>query len=83
MTRVKIQPNQIKYDKSHDVLHVFFLPDFLTVDEEEFPGVLVRRSIKDEETVAGLTILDFNRKKRFGLESILPQYDFTEVIHIQ
>lgn len=79
MTRVRIKPNQIKYDKSHDVLHVFFLPDFLTIDEEEFPGVLIRRSIKDEETIAGLTIIDYKQKEKSVLDSILPQYDFTEI----
>jgi hypothetical protein len=81
MTRVKIKPNQIKYDKSHDVLHVYFLPDFLTVDEEEYPGVLIRRSLKDEETVAGLTILDFNEKKISELDYLLPEYDFSEVYY--
>ncbi|OCA87801.1 hypothetical protein A8F94_08130 [Bacillus sp. FJAT-27225] len=79
MTRVKIKPYQAKYDKSHDVLHVFFFLDFLTVDEEEFPGVLIRKSIRDEETIAGLTILDYNERTADALNNILPQYDFTEI----
>ncbi|OAK70105.1 hypothetical protein [Lederbergia galactosidilytica] len=80
MTRVKIQENQIKYDKRHDVLHVFFYPDFMTIDDEEYPGVLVRRSIKDEETITGLTILDFTKmQSKDILPSILPQYDFDEI----
>lgn len=81
MTRIMIKPNQIKYDSSHDVLHVFFLPDFLTIDEEEYPGILIRRSIKDEESIAGITILDYKKRKNSDvLDSFLPQYDFAEIV---
>jgi hypothetical protein len=80
MTRVKIKQNQIKYDMSHDVLHVFFSPDFLTVDEETYPGILIRKSLDDESTITGLTILDYNRKAKGILDSILPEYDFSEII---
>lgn len=80
MTRVKIKESQIKYDKSHDVLHVFFLPEFLTIDDEEYPGILIRRSIKNEGVVAGLTILDFSKiKQQNVLDVVLPQYDFDEI----
>lgn len=80
MTRVKISDNQIKYDQSHDVLHVFFYPEYLTTDDEEFPGILIRRSIKDEQRIAGLTIMDFlKRKESSGLDQLLPDYDFTNL----
>ncbi|KLR75308.1 MULTISPECIES: DUF2283 domain-containing protein [Geobacillus] len=78
MTRVpKIINNALtKYDKSHDVLHVFFFPELLSVDDEEFPGVVIRRAVSDNR-ITGITILDFSRKDEDLLNNLLPEFDFS------
>jgi hypothetical protein len=78
MTRVRIQNNQIKYDNSHDILHVLFYPEHLSIDDEEFPGIVIRRSINDDR-ITGITIMDFSKREIEFLQRMLPRYDFSEL----
>lgn len=73
MTPVRIKNEQIKYDAEHDVLHIFFPPFVPSVDDEEYPGIIIRRSLIDER-ITGLVILDFSRRNSKELANILPQY---------
>lgn len=78
MSRVPITSNQIKYDADHDILHVFFSPMVLSEDDEEFPGIVIRRSVSDDR-ITGLVIMDFTRRRKDFLESVLPRYDFSQI----
>jgi hypothetical protein len=80
MTRVKITEQQVNYDSSHDILHVFFYPEHLSIDDEEFPGIVIRRSVEDER-ITGLTIMDFSRCNNEVLDNLLPEYDFSTIQH--
>lgn len=73
MIPVKIKDNQVKYDADHDVLHVFFPPYAPSFDDEEYPGVIIRRSLIDER-ITGLKVLDFIQRDPGELKIILPQY---------
>jgi len=77
MIRVQIKSEQAKYDNQHDVLHVMFPPADLSIDDEDFPGIIVRRSVRDDR-ITGLTILDFSKRKEF-LKEYLPRYDFSKI----
>lgn len=77
MTRVQIRNENVRYDADHDVLHVFFDFDGYLVDDEDFPGVFVRRSIEDNQ-VAGFIILDYKKRKDI-LSKLLPDYDFSSI----
>ena len=78
MTRVKVIDHIVTYDKRHDVLHVFFYPEHFSIDEEKFPGVIIRRSIEDER-ITGLTILDYSKRDKKVLDLLLPEYDFSGI----
>lgn len=80
MTRAQIKHHKIKYDQRHDVLHVYLHPSILSVDEEEYPGVVIRRSVKDEQ-ITGFMIMDYQKKDPVLLENLLPNFDFSDVIH--
>lgn len=82
MTLVKINKQDTKYDMSHDVLHVFFPPFDYSFDDEEYPGIIIKRSTKDDR-VTGLIILEFSKRSRKELLSKLPRYDFSEVAKLQ
>lgn len=81
MIRVRIQNNQTKYDNSHDILHVLFHPDHLSIDDEEFPGIVIRRSINDDR-VTGIVIMDFSKRNIELLHNLLPRYDFSQIPRI-
>ena len=74
MSGVVVSSNNAKYDKRHDVLHVFLSSCADTFSEEKFPGVYLNRC-EDTEVVAGLTIMDFKKRMK-ELPSILPMYQF-------
>ncbi|TCP22696.1 uncharacterized protein DUF2283 [Scopulibacillus darangshiensis] len=80
MTRVQIQKRQIKYDQSHDILHVYFHPEILSEDDERFPGIVIRKSLNDEQ-VTGLTIIDFSQYDQETLNKLLPDYKFPDILH--
>jgi DNA repair photolyase len=76
MTHVKVTKNNAKYDSRHDVLHVFLAPSRPYYDDEDFPGIIIKRAEDDASTV-GLTILDFTKRDSAQLSYALPGYDFT------
>ena len=66
-----------KYDKQHDVLHVFLASQENSSADEEFPGIYVHRN-DDTEMIVGFTIMDFSRNKE-QVQKLYPQYDFSIV----
>lgn len=74
MRSVVVSSNNAKYDKRHDVLHVFLSSCVDTYAEEDSPGVYVEKC-EDTQKVAGLTIMDFKKRLK-DLPSILPKYQF-------
>ncbi|WP_338826306.1 hypothetical protein MTBGP_11140 [Moorella thermoacetica] len=78
MIPVRITNKQVKYDQDHDILHVFFYPEELSVDDEDYPGIVIRRSIKDDR-VTGIMIMDYSRRSKDLLRTVLPRYDFKEI----
>lgn len=79
MTRVRIKGQQAKYDSRHDVLHVVFKPVDSSFEDEDFPGIIIRRSINDER-ITGIVIMDYSKRSRDSLRSFLPHYDFDKII---
>lgn len=67
-----------KYDKGHDVLHVFFPPFAISFDDEEYPGVIVKHAVEDER-ITGLIIMDFSKRSQRELKNVLPRYDLTSL----
>jgi uncharacterized protein YuzE len=51
----------ISYDKKNDVLYISIIPGVHSYAEEEVPGILIRKSIKDN-CLTGITILDFKKR---------------------
>lgn len=78
MTRVRINGQQAKYDSRHDVLHVVFQPIVSSFEDEDFPGIIVRRSIIDER-ITGIVILDYSKRSKDSLRTFLPHYDFDKI----
>ena len=79
MTRVLIKSQQAKYDSRHDVLHVVFQPIESSFEDEDFPGVIIRRSIINDR-ITGIVILDYSKRSKNSLRSFLPHYDFNKII---
>ncbi|MBX6396520.1 MAG: DUF2283 domain-containing protein [Alicyclobacillaceae bacterium] len=78
MIRVHIREDQVRYDADHDVLHVYFPPLDLADDEEDFPGIIIRRSVHDDRII-GLVIMDYSKRDKKFLEAVLPRYDFSDI----
>jgi hypothetical protein len=74
-----IDKQNAKYDSRHDVLHVFLSPSRPYYGDEDYPGVVINRSIDDESAI-GLTIFDFKKKGKEMLAKELPEYDFSSDI---
>ena len=54
--------DRIKYDKQHDILHVFLGSPINAFAKEEYPDVYVSRD-EDTNDIVELTIIDFKKKK--------------------
>ena len=78
MTRVRIKGQQTKYDSRHDVLHVVFRPIVSSIEDEDFPGIIIRRSVTDER-ITGIVIMDYSKRSRDSLRTFLPNYDFDKI----
>lgn len=74
MTRMMIQNPQIRYDRGNDVMHVYFPPSAPSYDDEDYPGIVVRRSMTDER-ITGVTLLSYSRISRDVLTVVLPFLD--------
>lgn len=75
MIPVQINDGQMNYDQEHDILHVFFHPEELSVDEEDYPGIVIRRSIKDDH-ITGIMIMGYSGRSKELLQAIFPWYSF-------
>lgn len=60
---IKVSYDKIKYDKRHDILHVFLGSPINAFADEEFPGIYVSRN-DDTNDIVGLTIIDYTKKKQ-------------------
>jgi hypothetical protein len=80
MTVLKTASGKVDYDRDHDVLRVRFpLPsDAWSYDDEEYPGIYVSRSEKDDR-IAGITVFDYSRRSRRELKLLLPMVEWEEV----
>ena len=67
-------------DRDHDVLRIRFpLPsDAFSYDDEEFPGIYVSRSEKDNR-ITGFTVFDYSRRSLRELKLLLPMVEWDEV----
>ena len=74
MMRIQVSWDKAKYDKPHDVLHVFLGSCGMSFSEENYPGVFVKRC-EDTDEVVGLTIMDFQKRKE-EIYNVLPEYEF-------
>lgn len=63
MKPIKVSYDKIKYDKRHDILHVFLGSPINAFADEEFPGIYVSRN-DDTNDIVGLTIIDYTKKKQ-------------------
>ena len=63
-----------QYDRDHGIMHVTFLPYSSSWDDEEFPGVIIRRAMSDER-ITGVRIIGYSRKSRDFLAAALPWLD--------
>lgn len=62
---------EARYDREHDVMHVFLPPIEPADDEEVVPGVFVSTS-EATGRVVEVHILDFSRRSPQALRQILP-----------
>jgi hypothetical protein len=60
-----------KYDSAHDVMHLFFPPMEPSLDDEHYPGVIVRRSAVDDRIV-GVVIGDYSKRRHEELKQQIP-----------
>ncbi len=74
MTRLAATNAKANYDDRHDVLHVFIRPMSPSFDDEDYPGIVVRRAMQDGR-VTGVTVLDFFRRPKWELAQRLPFVD--------
>lgn len=67
----------LNYDRDHDVLRIRFpLPsDAFSYDDEEYPGIYVSRSEKDNR----FTVFDYSRRFLRELKLLLPMVEWDEV----
>ena len=63
MKPIRVSYDKIKYDKRHDILHVFLGSPINAFADEEFPGIYVSRN-DDTNDIVGLTIIDYTKKKQ-------------------
>ena len=63
-----------KYDKRHDVLHVFLDSQKYSTADEEFPGIYVNRN-DSTDMIVGFTIMDYKENKATA-KKLYPQYNF-------
>lgn len=80
MMPIMIKPGSVKYDVDHDVLHVFFPPSVPSFDDEELPGIIIKRSANDER-ITGLVILDYSKRDGYFLKNVLPRFDFSKLLN--
>ena len=80
MTVLKTASGKVDYDRDHDVLRVRFpLPsDAWSYDDEEYPGIYVSRSEKNDH-IAGIAVFDYSRRLRRELKLLLPMVEWEEV----
>ena len=80
MTVLKTASGKVDYDRDHDVLRVRFPrpSDAWSYDDEEYPGIYVSRSEKDDR-IAGITVFDYSRRLRRELKLLLPMVEWEEV----
>lgn len=74
MTLTRISCDKMKYDKQHDVLHIFLGSPINAFADEEFPGIYVSRD-EDTNDIVELTVMDFKKKKKL-LTKYFPQFLF-------
>lgn len=60
-----------RYDRDHDVMHLFIPPMEPAYDEEVKPGIFVAKS-EPGERVVEVIVLDFSRRKPGELRDVLP-----------
>ena len=67
-----------KYDKRHDVLHVFLGHHTFgdSSSEEEADDIYVTRN-DDTDEIVGFTILDYKKKNAEIVKKMYPQYNFS------
>jgi hypothetical protein len=80
MTQIVISNDNAKYDSRHDVLHVSLAPYRPYYGDEDYPGIVINRSMDDESAI-GLTIFDFKKKGKERLVRELPEYDFSSALN--
>lgn len=78
MPRVIIPNQQVKYDEKNDILHVYFLPSTSSYDDEDYPGIIIRRSMVDER-ITGVIIMDYSKQDRDTLKRLLPFLDIDRI----
>lgn len=76
-----IKPLQSKYDKRHDVMHIYF-KNYSYIDDanEEYSNIYVFRNEFNKD-ITKILVIDFKRNEH-KLKELFPQYDinFNEVI---
>lgn len=77
MKTIMISNEKIRYDRRHDVLHVFLGSPIHAFADEEYTGIYVSRN-KFSHDIVEFTVLDYKMKKDF-LQSLYPEYKFPEV----
>ena len=74
MIRLDATNTRTNYDDRHDGLHVFACPMSPSFDDEDYPGIVVRRAMQDERVI-GVTVLDFSKRSKQELAQWLPFVD--------
>ncbi|ERI10907.1 DUF2283 domain-containing protein [Aneurinibacillus aneurinilyticus] len=63
---------KVNYDTEHDVLYIYIGEHKPSYADETEPGIFVKISDDDDETVTGLIIMDYSQKDYESLRRNLP-----------
>lgn len=71
-----MKPLQFKYDKQHDIMHVYF-EGYSYVDDadEEYPNIYVFRN-EVTNNITKILVIDF-MKNKYKLKEVLHQYNIS------
>lgn len=62
---------KVSYDKTHDVLYLYFGDPTISYDDEMAPGIILRLS-DESDSVTGVIIIDYKKRNYKDVEQVIP-----------
>lgn len=67
----EVNDMKFTYDSDHDVLYLYFGEPRVSYEDEAAPGIFLSLS-EDNDTLTGLIIFDFKKKKEEDIQTYVP-----------